>query len=388
MSEQAEKRIVELDGLRGTAVILVVLHHYFTGVLPASLPYWASLARAIAAPFFLSGVDLFFVISGFIVGGIIIDHVNEPGFFRSFYIRRTTRIFPLYFGMLLLFLIANAINAIWPNRMGLWLLKDNMPLWSYVVFMQNYFMAIDGQAGGKMFAMAWSVATEEHFYLIFPMLLYFAARRRTAAICLSLLIICPVIRDVAFAKIGFFAAYAPFPSRADTIAYGVLIAMAIRAWPEAMLSPLIQRSFVLLTVLSTLFLIFSDMHVSYFGQGVRFSALAFFYACILIISVVGSGRLAAILRSKTLVWFGFVSYALYMFHQTVNGLMHAFILSQPPQMLTWTDFSVTSCSVVLAILAAWLSTTQYEARIRRWGYRITSDQPHAAIGSSPATVQA
>jgi peptidoglycan/LPS O-acetylase OafA/YrhL len=388
MSGETEQRIIELDGLRGTAVILVMIHHYFTGILPDGLPFWAGLARDVTAPFFLSGVDLFFVISGFIVGGIIIDNVGKPGFFRSFYIRRTTRIFPLYFGMLFLFLIANAVNAIWPNRMGLWLLKDNMPLWSYVVFMQNYFMAIDGQAGGKMFAMAWSVATEEHFYLMFPALLFFTGLRRTSAICMSLLIVCPIIRELAFAKWGFFAAYVPFPARADTIAYGVLIAMTIRAWPDALRSASVQRAFVALAILSALLVISYDTHVLHFGPGIRFSALAFFYACVLIVGVIGSGRLASILRSKTLVWFGFVSYALYMFHQTVNGLMHAFVLDQPPQMLTWTDFRVTSCSVAIAILAAWLSTKQYEARIRKWGYRITSDQPHAAIASSPATVQA
>jgi peptidoglycan/LPS O-acetylase OafA/YrhL len=383
MSEKAEKRIFELDGLRGTAVILVMIHHYFTGILPDNLPLWEGLARDVTAPFFLSGVDLFFVISGFIVGGIIIDNVNDPGFFRSFYIRRTTRIFPLYFGMLSLFLATNAINAVWPNRMGLWLLKDNMPLWSYVVFMQNYFMAVDGQAGGKLFAMAWSVATEEHFYLLFPALLYFTGLRRTAVVCLSLLIVCPIIRDLAFARWGFFAAYVPFPARADTIANGVLIAMALRAWPRALRSAAVQRAFVLLAALSALLLVFYDTHVLHFGPGIRFSVLAFFYACILVVGVIGSGRLASILRSKSLIWFGFVSYALYMFHQTVNGLMHAFILNQSPQMLTCADFGVTVCSVALTITAAWLSTKYYETPIRRFGYRITRDQPSASMFAEP-----
>ena len=231
-----------------------------------------------------------------------------------------------------------------------------------------------------MFAMAWSVATEEHFYLMFPALLFFTGLRRTSVICMSLLIVCPIIRELAFAKWGFFAAYVPFPARADTIAYGVLIAMSARAWPDALRSASVQRAFVALAILSALLVISYDTHVLRFGPGIRFSALAFFYACILIVGVIGSGRLASILRSRLLIWFGFVSYALYMVHQTVNGLMYAFVIDAPPQMVTWANFGLTSCSVVLAICAAWLSTTYYEGPIRRWGYRITSDQPHASIG--------
>ena len=90
-----------------------------------------------AAPFFLSGVHLFLVISGFIVGGLVIDNFRADGFFRSFSIWRATRILPLSFGIFGLFLIAIIVDALRPNPLGIWLLLNHMRFGS-TVFMQFF----------------------------------------------------------------------------------------------------------------------------------------------------------------------------------------------------------------------------------------------------------
>ncbi len=366
-------RIVELDGLRGMAVLLVLVHHLYTAVLPHGIPRVAKFVHDVAAPFFLSGVDLFFVISGFIVGGIVIDNVQNKGFFRSFYIRRATRILPLYYGMFALFLLANAVHAWYPNPMGLWLLKDNMPLWSYAIFAQNYFMGMAGHAGGKMYGMAWSVATEEHFYLLFPALLWFAGRFRASLVVLSLLVICPIIRASASAYFGnFFAAYVPFPSRADSIAFGVIVALALRNWPERFMQAGFRRVVLATSLAAAVVLVTSSLGLIQLGVQ-KFSVLALFYSCVLILGVTHHGLLAAFLRNRALVFFGFISYALYMYHQTINGLVHGFGFGQAPRMHTWTDFVATSGAAVVSIALAYLSTKHLESPIRRYGYRITSE---------------
>ena len=366
-----QQRIIELDGLRGLAVIFVLIHHYYTGVLPAALPPVLGFFRDLTAPFCLSGVDLFFVISGFIVGGIVIDGVGEHGFFKRFYIRRATRILPLYFSMYGLFLVATRVNQIHPNPMGLWLVKNNMPLWSYAIFMQNYYMALAGQAGGKFFAMAWSVATEEHFYLLFPVLLLWLGLRRVAMVCLALLLVCPIIRCLALEHLTFFAAYAPFPSRADSISYGVLVAVAVRRWPGAMRTKSAQIMLSAFCVLVGILLALNSLRIIVLGDAAVFSFLAAFYALVISIGVVNRGAIAPLLRSKILIFFGFISYALYMFHQTVNGLMHGFIFQHEPQMQSVAHFTVTSLSVAIAVGLAYLSSKYFEAPIRAAGYRMT-----------------
>lgn len=366
-------RIAELDGLRGVAVILVVIHHYFTGIMPADVPWLAKVVHDLTAPFFLSGVDLFFVISGFIVGGLVIDNVSAHGFFRSFYIRRATRILPLYFGMYGLFLIAVLINSIYPNPMGIWLLKDNMPLWSYVVFAQNYFMAVEGHAGGKFFAMAWSVATEEHFYLLFPPLLWYIGLRRSAVVCCCLLIACPLIRELATAQWGFFAAYVPFPARADSIAYGVLVAIAVRAYPALLVGRPFQSVSILVAGLSGGTLIAYSMALTSLGNGSYFSLLALFYSAVIVVGVIGHGWLARVLRANWLQFFGAISYALYMFHQAVNGSMFGFLRHSAPSMISIADFVLTCASAVIATGLAYASTRWMEMPVRRAGYRVTRD---------------
>src|ERR671933_724528 len=122
-------RYPELDGLRGIAILMVVAWHYNLGP-------------------FLSGVDLFFVLSGFLLGGILLDKKEAPNYFKAFYARRVCRIFPLYFVCLLVFVILVAVPVLGWLLFGdsiRLLLGDPIPLWSYMTFTQNFAMA---QLGG------------------------------------------------------------------------------------------------------------------------------------------------------------------------------------------------------------------------------------------------
>ncbi len=127
-------RYPELDGLRGIAILMVVAYHYEL------------------APF-LSGVDLFFVLSGFLLGGILLDKQDAPNYFKAFYARRFCRILPLYFVCLLVFLILLPLTLGWlgedPHYFEDWSkempLGDPLPLWSYFTFTHNFAAA---QLGG------------------------------------------------------------------------------------------------------------------------------------------------------------------------------------------------------------------------------------------------
>ena len=100
LSRTDSQRIIELDGLRGIGILMVVIYHYFVVHLAGR----TSIIEYIASAFFLTwtGVDLFFVLSGFLIGSILMDHKESPNYFRTFYIRRICRIFPLYYTWILI----------------------------------------------------------------------------------------------------------------------------------------------------------------------------------------------------------------------------------------------------------------------------------------------
>ena len=135
------KRIPQLDGVRGVAVLLVVIWHYYycvptpPGVLYEFLKKLTALSWA--------GVDLFFVLSGFLIGGILIDHKEDGSYFKVFYIRRICRIFPLYF----LILAAFGVYC--------WILKSaagpHFPFLSYALFLQSLYIVRDNTLGHFFF---------------------------------------------------------------------------------------------------------------------------------------------------------------------------------------------------------------------------------------------
>lgn len=139
----SRKHIPELDGVRGLAVLMVVCWHFFV-CQPANQSSPKSiLLLPLNATW--SGVDLFFVLSGFLIGGIILENFRNEGFLKVFWIKRACRILPVYLLVCLLcFLGAGILN---PTKFA-WLFDNLMPWWSYLTFTQNFFMAERESWGG------------------------------------------------------------------------------------------------------------------------------------------------------------------------------------------------------------------------------------------------
>lgn len=155
-----DNRIPELDGLRGLAILLVVLLHYVKdGVTGTGIWYSLGLAPLRLAG---TGVDLFFVLSGFLIGGILLDVKTTDTYYRTFYLRRFHRILPVYFLWLLLFACGLALAD--PRVKGMF--NQALPIWSYPLFLQNFAMAVQGTFGAQWLMVTWSLAVEEQFYLL------------------------------------------------------------------------------------------------------------------------------------------------------------------------------------------------------------------------------
>jgi peptidoglycan/LPS O-acetylase OafA/YrhL len=166
-AEKCSRRIPELDGVRGMAILLVLIWHY--AVVTLSVRPDSVMSYVLGGlSFSWSGVDLFFVLSGFLIGGILLDNREAKNYFRVFYMRRTCRIFPLYFIWFMIFcdlLLAEGI--LFSEERFRWLLANPLPLLSYLTFTQNIPMALQNVFGPNWMAVTWSLAIEEQCHSLF-----------------------------------------------------------------------------------------------------------------------------------------------------------------------------------------------------------------------------
>ncbi len=221
----SSKRLKSLDGLRGIAVLSVIAFHTLRVTGQEGL--WGRAFSRLQETAW-AGVDLFFVLSGFLITGILLDTRNSPNYFKTFFARRTLRIFPLYYGVLAVAIIAVPailgpahLPDLYPR-----LLANQVWLWTYTA---NYLQAT-GAHTLPGFGHFWSLAIEEQFYWFWPAVVYFASRRKLFHICLVVCLTSPVLRLVLieFAGIREWAIRQYTFTRADALLAGALVAVLVR----------------------------------------------------------------------------------------------------------------------------------------------------------------
>jgi peptidoglycan/LPS O-acetylase OafA/YrhL len=372
-------RVIELDGIRGIAIVLVLIWHYAVILLsspPGSVFFY--LQRGLSLSW--SGVDLFFVLSGFLIGGILLDNKDASNYFRVFYTRRICRIFPLYFAWLLLFIVLIAlVPSPGKSVMGGWLFDAHMPLWTYATFTQNIAMAVSADFGSNWLSATWSLAVEEQFYLVLPPLIFLLTRRQIPRLLVILVTVALALRYGSFLVLPHprFASYVLMPSRADALMLGVLCAYAVRQ--RRVLEFLKRRVGWMYLVFAILF---ADLGFSIFTsrwpvlgpfamRPYGYSVLALFYSCFLLIAVTEErGILSAIARIRWLRGLGAISYGIYMIHIAVIGAMHGLLLKQSPQINSWRDAVVTLAALLCTLAIAILSWRFFERPILSIGHSI------------------
>lgn len=218
--------IPSLDGLRATAIAIVILSH------TPRLPVGASLPSYIG-PLGALGVRIFFVISGFLITTLLLRELDRTGRvdLRAFYIRRTFRIFPPYYAFLLLAWIAVATHHVAIENIRFW------PAWTYT----SNFFSTDAWVIGH----SWSLSVEEQFYLFWPLALSVAGRDRGWRIAIAMAVVAPLIRCVLYlaTRSGWPAAYFNF----DFLAAGCCLAFF---WPRLVAMPFWTRRWAWLPVLA------------------------------------------------------------------------------------------------------------------------------------------
>ena len=302
-------RTPELDGVRAIAIWLVLVSHIFHGwAVPSGtfdrIP--SSLMQLILHGWL--GVDLFFVLSGFLITGILLDSKNKAHYFRNFYARRFLRIMPLYFVVVFICLIFYFRS------------------WQYFV-LSTFFAAnlahIFGASVPHGPGVLWSLAVEEHFYLLWPVLVYVLDRRRLAILAALVVLLTPIARGLAAAH-GMpvdAAVYVYSWFRFDGLALGGLLAIWVRS-PRANRgnSLRLAAAFVGLSLLITIIgAPFGLMHEGSLGTALRFNQAQFVFAALVLLAVVLKGTpWTYVLRTSFARTSGNLSYCLYLIHLSLG----------------------------------------------------------------------
>jgi peptidoglycan/LPS O-acetylase OafA/YrhL len=316
-------RIPQLDGLRGIAITLVVLYHYF------SLHFSASKGTVLwyliyPTRFGWSGVDLFFVLSGFLIGGILLDAKESRNYFQVFYIRRFFRIVPVYYLVLILFFSITAWFGAHPSPWWPWRLEENLPRYTYFLFLQNIWSAIYSILGSSPLAVCWSLGVEEQFYLTLPLLVRFLSRKRIGSLAVEIILLAPALRLALF---SFFPShphswYLLMPCRADSLFFGVLGAILLRdhAWRQRIArNRTIMRVLIILLAVGVPFVTQAQLTARGMVMvSLMFSWLAAFYLLVLIYGLTfATSSLSRILNWTWLRGLGLIAYGVYLFHEGV-----------------------------------------------------------------------
>jgi peptidoglycan/LPS O-acetylase OafA/YrhL len=347
-----DAHIGALDGLRAVAILLVLLYHLTPGHDPNQ--GLRSLLYKIAQIGW-SGVDLFFVLSGFLITTKLLEARDEEHRFRNFYARRALRIFPLYYlALIVVFLVTPVAFS---RQLPFWLYYSNFVREPALPHLGHF----------------WSLAIEEQFYLVWPAIVFLTSARVARRICVAVILLAPLLRfALATNGFGYITTYQWTPSRADALAMGALIAFA---YAHERWRPWLRRASTIAIVLAApmpLWAMWRDQAalalkdyahpLAIFVRTLLPTSLALFYASLLILAL-EVRPLGRILTGRAQTLLARYSYGTYVWHflfllplQRVLGPIHPMLF-----------FTIASA---VSIATAVLSYHAFEMFFLRWKSRV------------------
>lgn len=335
--------------MRGLAILLVVVYHNF-GFINYFFFGWL-------------GVDLFFVLSGFLITDILLKTVSKPRYLSDFYIRRILRIFPLYYLFVILCLFV--LPRLSPHFDVSYYKENQVWIWTYL---QNWLYIFNGHDGTNALHHLWSLAVEEQFYLIWPFVILLVRKPTWLLAIMAVLLVAVVgfrlwiwlnqVADLAYFNLYTF-------SRIDGICIGCMIALLQRVDPGFLkrFTPWIVLFFAIMNFAFFFVNRRHDFGFPYLALA-GYTTFAMIFGLLVNDAVCGYTRIIQQVFSFPLLrFFGKISYGFYMFHWPVYLLVSPWLFSQLSAYLTGQSLhiAVSSVATAIGILISWLSYRYYES---------------------------
>lgn len=305
-----------LDGIRGIAILLVVFFHNF-GFLNYFVFGWL-------------GVDLFFVLSGFLISNILLKTVGQKGYLTKFYIRRMLRIFPLYYSVLMVTIF------ILPH---IDFLNDNLQYyvnnqWWFWLYIQNWLFVVKPLEGTNFLAHFWSLAVEEQFYLVWPFVILLIRKPKPLLFLLAFILVAVIVTRIFLwehhvEKLQYFGLYTF--TRIDGICIGCMLALLMNI-NAAFLRKYTGLIVLLLSAANFIFFFLNREHSFSFPffaffAFIGYTTFAVMFALLVYEAVVGETVIIQkIFSLPVLVFLGKISFGFYVFHWPVYVALNSRIL--------------------------------------------------------------
>lgn len=351
MTELTAKRphYPALDGLRGVAILLVVFFHNF-GFISYSVFGWL-------------GVDLFFVLSGYLITDILLNTVTQKNFLKNFYARRALRIFPLYYLFLFIsFFLLPLFNSL---KTELQFYIDHQ--WWLWLYLQNWLYSFNTPPNTSFLNHLWSLAVEEQFYLIWPFLILLI-RKPKYLLWLMVLVLFAVlitrsllwinkIENLTYSSLYTF-------TRIDGICIGCIVALSLKM-NFAFLKK--QRTIIVLTfaALNFIFYFINQKNSFPYFAFIGYTTFAAIFGLLVYEIVTGDTKLINLFFNQpVLKFFGSISYSFYIFHWplylAISPSLKIWVIQNIPKFSS--DFFASAVATILACLLAYLSYRFFEMR--------------------------
>ena len=300
----------ELDGLRGFAALTIFFFHFLhgkpiNGFLPKAAMKLISFGPTMA--------NLFFILSGFLITQILISAKGTESYFSRYYAKRVLRIFPLYYLALLIYFFG--LPLLYNRPLPLW----NMQ-WYNWVHVQNLPLTFKWPHAGPKYL--WSLAVEEHFYLLWPLLVYLCSKRQII-ICSSIFFIGALISRIILVRYHYPVFYFTL-STMDALSIGSIAGILNYHKDLPRYIPHIKLAAIAAGIPAiVLWMLFFGTKNNFFHVLMPVAINIFYASALCIIVQSGEGnRIKRLLMTRTLVFAGTISYGFFIFHPLCISFTH------------------------------------------------------------------
>jgi peptidoglycan/LPS O-acetylase OafA/YrhL len=366
---RADQRIPSLDGLRAVASLMVVAYHFGPHIVRTQSPF--SFLHALPQLMW-SGVDLFFVLSGFLIAGILLDARQSSNYFKVFYIRRAFRIFPLYYLVLFAYIGTVAILGERTGQLGR-LFENPISPWAYLFYLQNFAMTSAAGFGPIWLAGSWSLAVEEQFYATLPLLIRKLNIRVLMRVVVATFFGAPILR-AAIQKFRFIdpmAGHVLLPTCVDSLAAGVLVALLVRdhySWITAK-----KRQIRWGTVACLLAWIGYQYMPN--PQAIRLAFILrsgnaiVFAGVLLVILMHPKSAISRFLATQPMRQLGNMAYSTYLFHPILLCVAFRVMTGHDPELNGSSDLPALAAALLSTLALSFLSWRIFERPLLSVGHR-------------------